>query len=257
MEKRGLSQVVAVVLVIVVALLAAILIWGYMRSTVTESSERVYMQEQCFAISTEMLNCEYAGPLGNDQIWFATGLVKLKQGESSRMEVTFITEDGRAVSQQLEPIEILETKKILPPTKLPERPEYAVASPVVFNQDKTKSLTCTISKRMACNEINFSGDLCEIPTSVEDVTPFVRALTGHSGYYHSFYPDCDIINADFSCDQSVNLNDINPFIHVLENGWVFCNRTIMCDYVWGELGQTPGAWWANGAILTYFNQTCR
>jgi hypothetical protein len=254
MKKRGLSNTIAITLIVLMAIAAAIIIWAYVRSTVTESSERVYLQEKCFTTTTEMLNCEYGGL---QEIWFATGLVKLKEGDSTKIKVTFYTEDGKSTQKDLAPISILETRKILPPTLLTEKPTYAIASPIVFNDDQTKSLTCTLSKRMVCNEITLPGNLCETPTFIEDIDPFVSAL-GDAEDYFTEHPDCERINADFDCNGVINFEDIDPFVSVLENGWLLCNRQTICDHVWSILGNPPSQeWWQNPAIINYFNQTCR
>jgi hypothetical protein len=113
--KKGLSNVIATVLIVLLALLGAILIWIYMRSSITESSERVEMQEKCYALETELQSCEY-GKL-DPSIYFVSGLVKHKQGDPTNIRVAFYAEDGSSVIRDMQPIEILETKKILPPHK--------------------------------------------------------------------------------------------------------------------------------------------
>jgi hypothetical protein len=248
MKKRGLSSTIATVLIVLMAILGAVIVWAYIRSSVTDSSERVEMQEKCYTITTELQDCIYDGL---SSYWFATGLVKLSQGESTELRVAFYSENGTSVIKNLEPINVLETKKILPPTVLPEKPEYAIASPIVYNRDKSENLVCPISKKMVCNEVTFPGNLCEIPTSVEDVTPFVWALVDSINYTESF-PNCPNSSADFNCDGTLNAFDISSFVTIMQSGWVLCNQSMICDYSPSPGNQTC---WDSQESLDYCNTT--
>jgi len=250
-KKRGLSSTIATVLIVLMAIILAVMVWAYIRSSVTDSSERVEMQEKCFAINTELQSCEYGGPVNG--FYFATGLVKLIKGESTDLRVAFYAEDGTAIIKNLEPINVLETKKILPPTKINAEPSFAIASPIIYNKDESESLVCPISKKMVCNQVGIHGNLCEIPTSVEDINTFVNALIegeggGNNSIYSDTNPNCNITNADFNCDTSVNFGDIDPFVMILENGWIMCNKTMICEY--GGIN-----WTTNQTAIDYFNQT--
>jgi hypothetical protein len=201
------------------------------------------MQEKCYALETELQSCEY-GELDYPPTYFVSGLVKHKQGDPTDIRVAFYAEDGTSVIRDMTPIEILETKKILPPTKMTKTPEYAIASPIVYNRDETGNLVCPMSKKMVCSKSGIPGNLCEIPTSVEDINLFVEAMG--SEYDH---PECPRENADFSCNGNVSFEDIEPFITILNNGWIMCNKTMICEHA----GQN---WTLNQTAIRYFNQTC-
>lgn len=262
MKKRGLSSVLATVLITLLAILAIILVWIYLSSTITESSQRAELQERCFARSAELLDCEYGGPINaggtNPYYSFVTGLVKLNTGDSSQIRVVFYSTDGKSQSKDLEPINVLETKKVLPPTKLVSTsasivPDYAIATPIVTNDDKTKSLVCPVSKKIFCKKTTITGDLCNIPTSIEDIEVFIAALDNQN--YDQNYPDCDRINADFNCDNQVNFNDIDPFISILDNGWILCNRQMICIYL--SQNQPSVDWWLDTNTISALNDMCR
>ena len=259
MKKRGLSQILTTVLIILLTLIAIAIIWAYTRSTAIDASEKVYMQGQCFSVSAEMLNCEYGGFSGPPKIWFVTGLVELKEGETTEIRVTFVTEDGKAFTKELQPMSIFQTTKILPATQIENDgpPSYAIASPIVYNQDRTKSLACTFSKTIPCAETQLRGNLCDLPTFIEDIAPFILAFNEPS--YNESFPTCDKSNANFNCDDiGITFLDVTPFQEVLINGWILCNQSMICSYVWDELGEPPTTnWWQNGAITAYFNETCK
>ena len=248
MKKRGLSNVIATILIVLLVLLGIILVWVYLHSSITQSSERVEMQERCYALDTELQSCEYAG-LQN--YYFVSGLVKHKRGDPTDIRLAFYMEDGSSVVRDLQPIEILEAKKILPPTKLTSVPIYAIVSPIVYSRDESGNLVCPISKRMICNEVTLPGNLCEIPTSLEDINPFILALERQLNYTMQF-PDCPINSADFNCDGEVNAYDIDKFVTVIESGWVLCNQSMICDY-----DPAPGnqSCWDSPESLQYCNTT--
>jgi hypothetical protein len=253
MKKRGLSNIIATVLIILLALLGAILVWVYIRSSITESSERVEMQEKCYTLDTELESCEYGGTKLDDY-YFVSGLVKHKQGDPTNIRVAFYAEDGTSVTRDMQPIEILESKKILPPTAMKKLPVYAIASPIVYNRDETGNLVCPISKKINCNRIAIKGNLCEPPMSSGDIDDFTESLNNGSGIEHT--PNCNWTNADFNCDGSTDWHDIGPFKMVLENGWIMCNKTMICEHA-ATHGHPPNGqgWYTNQSIIEYFNTT--
>lgn len=239
---------IATVLIIFLVLLGIILVWVYFNSSITQSSERIEMQERCYALDTELQSCEY-GKL--QDIIFVSGLVKHKRGSPTNIRLAFYAEDGSSVIRDLQPIEVLESKKILPPTRMTGIPVYAIASPIVYSRDESGNLVCPISKKMICNEVAIPGNLCEIPTSVEDIGPFVIALTQPLNYTMQF-PNCPKNSADFNCDGEVNIFDIDKFVTVIESGWVLCNQSMICDY-----DPAPGnqSCWDSPESLQYCNTT--
>lgn len=253
-NRKGLSNVIVVVLLVLLVLVAAIFIWIYVSSSVTKASQNIVLQEKCYATDVDLLDCEY-GSLGSTH--FVTGLVRLQDGDTSDIKVTFVTNDGRSFVHELEPINVLQTKKLLPPIQLPNPPEYAVASPIVYSEDGSESLTCTLSKKVFCNDAGLSGNLCELPTFIEDVGPFVLAILSDKASYAAEYPDCSYLNADFDCDGSSDTHDIDSFRAVIQNAWVNCNRDIICS----EVNQNPSwggsAWYQNTDAVAFFNSTCR
>ena len=229
MKKRGLSNVVATVFIILMTIIAALLIWFYVRSSITESSERVQMQEKCYVIETELQSCDYGGPLQtlSGNIFLVTGFVKLKQGDSTEIRVAYYSEDGTSAIQNLKPINILETKKIVPLTTMKKQPAYAIASPIVYNQDKSKNIVCPITRKVICKE-GFGGNLCELPTFVNDIQVFVQALTTPD-IYNTEHSDCDLVNMDFNCyGLYPNGGDTDYFVATLANSWLMCNQSMIC-----------------------------
>lgn len=252
MKRRGLSNVLVTVLIVLIAIIAAILVWIYIKSSIIESSQQVEMQQKCYVVDSELQSCDYSSHKLNDY-YFVSGLVKHNEGNPTDIRVAFYAQDGSSVTRDMQPVEILESKKILPPTRMPNPPVYAVASPIIYNQDKSEDIVCPISKKTFCQPVRISGNLCELPTSVEDVNDFVATMNDGSNYHRT---DCNWTSGDFSCDGHVSWPDIDPFVKALENGWVLCTKDTICNYVSANPPQT-GNWWNDPSIEFYFNQTCR
>lgn len=56
MQKRGLSQVVTTVLIILLVLVAVLIIWGFVRPTIESTGEQV--TADCLLIDLEAVNCD-------------------------------------------------------------------------------------------------------------------------------------------------------------------------------------------------------
>ncbi len=55
---------------------------------------------------------------------------------------------------------------------------------------------------------------CDESVDFDDINPFVMAITGRSGY-EGTYPECPWLNADCNDDDAVDFDDINPFVALL------------------------------------------
>ncbi len=71
----------------------------------------------------------------------------------------------------------------------------------------------------------FGDPNCDGRLDFNDLNPFVLALIDPAAYQAQF-PNCNILECDFNCDNVVNFDDINAMI-----SWAFC---ITCG---------PGPWY--------------
>lgn len=55
---------------------------------------------------------------------------------------------------------------------------------------------------------------CDGVVSVNDIGPFVAAVTDPFGYEGTF-PDCELQNADITGDGAITVADIGPFVALL------------------------------------------
>jgi len=95
MNKRGLSQVVTTVILILVILAAIVILWAAIRPTIQKASEQV--TADCITIDLEVVSCSAGGtagvPVGQ------TGItVKRSSGGGDLTAIRFVFDGGDAVS---------------------------------------------------------------------------------------------------------------------------------------------------------------
>ncbi len=63
MEKRGLSNLIATVLIVLLALAAVAIVWGFIRSPLEESGVSIGLGTKCLESEAKPLSCEYNSTL--------------------------------------------------------------------------------------------------------------------------------------------------------------------------------------------------
>lgn len=231
MNKRGLSHVITTVLFVLLAIAAVVIIWLFLRQSVTRSAEQVELEQKCFLISTEPSKCLWKDFFDTDGDrtgeFIIKGIVSQTSGEPAPLFVSFKLQDRSVANFYLPSRELLERYKITPSPLVESRPkEMTVASIVSLENNPARNLTCTSNlKTVSCIKDPSLGDLCDEFTSFEDIEAIIMAFFFDEQYTETY--SCPIENADFNCDGIVDFFDTDGFIDTLFN-WCLCNQDVVC-----------------------------
>ncbi len=65
MNKRGLSDIVATVLIVLLALAAVAIVWGFLRPTFDNAASQTSLRNACFLVTVEPTQCSLSGATAN------------------------------------------------------------------------------------------------------------------------------------------------------------------------------------------------
>jgi hypothetical protein len=85
-QNRGLSDVITTVLIILLAIAAVVLIWGFIRRPIEQGGQQIQSQTDCFQLKLKPTGCTI-----NDTA--ATGYVQWEAGDVNLKNVTFMYKD--------------------------------------------------------------------------------------------------------------------------------------------------------------------
>ncbi|MBS3099168.1 hypothetical protein J4462_03070 [Candidatus Pacearchaeota archaeon] len=95
MEKRGLSSVVATVLIVLLSLAAIAIVWGFIGPTIREGSQRASIAGKCLDIELTPIRCEINGTSGSD-LKTERILIELNRGKAETMRLAIRDSEGKA-----------------------------------------------------------------------------------------------------------------------------------------------------------------
>lgn len=226
----------AMVLLILLAIAAVILIWFFLRRTVVESSEQVELERLCVLTYAEPIDCEYVeyvryNPLDPDTPgrYITRTLMQQTQGLSTNLILAFKLEDDSIQTRPLGVLPILQRK--LKIVDLPRKPETATVVPIVFNEDRSRNITCSFYKEIECRSSSNNGNLCDNIMTLGDIDAQVSATFNLAAYNQEYNPSgaCPANpNADFNCDGNVDFFDIDSFLFALTE-WTLCDAQDICN----------------------------
>ena len=105
-NKKGLSNIIATVLIILLALAAVVIVWQFIRPIFTESGENVNLQQKCLDAEVTPIGCTVSGTPG---AYRATVIIKGTKGDISQITAILKFSDGTTAVQLLPPPEALAT----------------------------------------------------------------------------------------------------------------------------------------------------
>jgi flagellin-like protein len=105
-NKKGISEVVTTVLIVLLTIVAIAILWGFLQPLFTKSGVKVQMAEQCLSVSLEVTSCVNNAATGPTNVSVKrTGAATLKE-----VKVILTKPNGETVAiSQVAPDE-LETK---------------------------------------------------------------------------------------------------------------------------------------------------
>lgn len=150
MLKRGLSDIIATVLIVLLALASVAIVWGFVSPTIRNAGENVDISSRCLETEFKVTQCNIAGS-GPYQV---TSTVQLIKGSAAKAQVSYENKNGEIVTTEISGTDV--------PTEV-----YAsvISDPLTFD-----STDFPLEARVAAIVINSEGDeqLCQ-PISVATI----------------------------------------------------------------------------------------
>jgi FlaG/FlaF family flagellin (archaellin) len=78
-NKRGLSDVVTTVLIVLLTIVAIAILWSFLQPMFTNSGKQVQTQQECLALSLEVTNCDSVATYSNVTVKRNPGVATLKE----------------------------------------------------------------------------------------------------------------------------------------------------------------------------------
>ena len=95
-NKKALSDIVATVLIVLLALAAIAIVWSFIRPTIEKTGTSIDLSQKCFEAEVKPIDCHYPAP-GTD-----TAVIKVQNIKGSFSEIVAIMEldDGSTITQE-------------------------------------------------------------------------------------------------------------------------------------------------------------
>jgi FlaG/FlaF family flagellin (archaellin) len=88
-NKKGLSDVVTTVLIVLLTIVAIAILWSFLQPMFTSSGQKVQTQQTCLALSLEVTNCDSVADYSNVTVKRNPGVATLKE-----LKLVFERPDG-------------------------------------------------------------------------------------------------------------------------------------------------------------------
>lgn len=89
MNKRGISDVVTTVLIVLLSIVAIAILWGFLQPMFTKSGGKIQQAEACLTVNLEVASCSAIGNVANVTVKRNPGAVNLKE-----IKLIFSAADG-------------------------------------------------------------------------------------------------------------------------------------------------------------------
>ncbi|MFH1802751.1 MAG: hypothetical protein ABH864_04885 [archaeon] len=93
-NKRGLSNLVATVLIVLLALAAVAIVWGFLRPMFTDTGTEVNLRSQCFSVDVQPVICTYSNNLTNGSYLDVTARARNMAGDAAQVSGVIDRVDG-------------------------------------------------------------------------------------------------------------------------------------------------------------------
>ena len=107
MKKRGLSNLVATVLIVLLALAAVALVWGFLKPAFEKTGSQIDLRTQCMNVEVQPIKCEYVTGAS-----IATVTVKVTQGQPSEVYAAVEFDDRTSNGTRVTAPAVLATKDV-------------------------------------------------------------------------------------------------------------------------------------------------
>jgi hypothetical protein len=99
MDKKGLSNIVATILIVLLALAAVAIVWGFLRPTFTNTGTEVGLKSQCFNVDVQPIICTYTNIAGDVNHLKVTATAKNVAGRATEIIAILNGVDGATVAE--------------------------------------------------------------------------------------------------------------------------------------------------------------
>jgi FlaG/FlaF family flagellin (archaellin) len=98
MNKRGLSNIVATVLIVLLALAAVAIVWGFLRPTFDRASSSTNLRSACFLVELEVTQCTVNGGGTDTDVAY-----RLVSDDPKLSDVVVVVEDNSGLTATEDP----------------------------------------------------------------------------------------------------------------------------------------------------------
>ncbi len=137
MNKRGLSGIIATVLIVLISLAAVVIVWNFISPTINRAGTSIELESKCFDVEVRPSRCSY---IVDSTV---TGKVQLTRGSADKVLAVFKFNDGSTLVDDALSPGIFETAEIsvaIPAGKTPQ----TLAATAVISDDEGNSITCPL-----------------------------------------------------------------------------------------------------------------
>lgn len=147
MKKRGLSDLVATVLIVLLALAAVMLVWGFLKPAFERTGSQIDLRSQCIDIEVEPTACTY------DSNNTAVVTVKVLSGEPTQVYAAVEFDDNTANANRVTAPPMLATKAVTVVNVSAGAPVTAKAAGVVTDTQNNYEICTESPVSMPCTAV--------------------------------------------------------------------------------------------------------
>ena len=147
-NKRGLSNVVATVLIVLLALAAVAIVWAFIQPLLIQSGVSATLQQKCFEVSVEAVKC--TNLTTQKEPYSAVITAQLVRGNAFELLASVEAQDGQAFTNSSTAPNILGTVKIDVAGFGPANNFTIARVAAVVSDEEGNTQTCDIFDTVTC-----------------------------------------------------------------------------------------------------------
>jgi hypothetical protein len=148
MNKRGLSDIVATVLIVLLALAAVALIWGFLKPAFEDTGSQIDLRTKCLSVEVEPTQCIF------EDNYRAMVTVKMASGEAAKVYAVIQYDDNSANSSMQDAPPLLATTNIvIMPPAANSKPLTAKVAGIVVDEQGNQEV-CAESTKIECEQVD-------------------------------------------------------------------------------------------------------
>lgn len=99
MKNKGLSNLVATVLIVLLALAAVAIVWGFVRPTLDRSGTEIDLQTKCISADVTPVRCTYSNIVDQDSKHLVDiEVVARQESDTENMDITMLVDDSEGAT---------------------------------------------------------------------------------------------------------------------------------------------------------------